>query len=365
MHNKIDYILLLPIIMLSLIGLMMVYSASNIIGLELYNDSFYFFKRQLIFLIIGSILSIIIIKIDIYKIKKYTTLIFFISIILLIIVLIPQIGSVKGGARSWIKLGPISVQPSEITKIALVLLYAKYLSNYYQELSKLKHFIYFLSLSGLSFILIMLQPDFGTGLVIILTSLITLFISGAKIKHFLLIAIFGLIGFSFLIIIAPYRLERILAFIDPWSDPLGSGFQSIQSLFAITPGGIFGHGFNSSMQKHFFLPEPQNDFIFAIYVEEFGLIGALILISLYLFILIRSIIIIRNIDELYLQFLGLGIVVSFFIQIIINIFVVIGLLPVTGITLPLMSYGGSSLVITLISLAFLINISKYRSLCLN
>lgn len=359
--RKIDYYLLLGIIILGLIGLMMVYSASNIIGLEKYNDSFYFFKKQLLFFAFGIIASLVVIKFNIFKLKKYTTLIFLFSLGLLILVLIPSVGSARGGARSWIDLGFISIQPSEFMKVALILVYAKYLSNNYIDLQKFKNFIFFLSLSAVIFLIIMLQPDFGTGLVILLTSIIIMFISGAKLKHFLIIGSLGLILFAFLIISAPYRLERILAFLDPWSDPLGSGFQGIQSLYAITPGGIFGHGFNSSMQKHFFLPEPQNDFIFAIYIEEFGLIGGIILISIYLFIFIRSIILIKSIDDNYLQFLGLGIVISFFIQIIINIYVVIGLLPVTGITLPLMSYGGSSLVISMISLALLLNLSKYRS----
>lgn len=359
--TKIDIILLIPMIIVSFIGLLMVYSASNVIGLEKYNDQFYFFKRQLVFYIVGIILSIFIIKIDINKIKKHTALIFLICLILLIAVLIPGIGVLRGGARSWINLGIINIQPSETMKVALVLVYAKYLSNYNQDLQKFKFFIFTLSLSIIIFGIIMLQPDFGTGLVILLSSLIILYLAGAKLIHFSIIAVIGVIGFAILIISAPYRIERIISFLDPWSDPLGSGFQGIQSLFAITPGGIFGHGFNSSMQKHFFLPEPQNDFIFAIYIEEFGLIGGILLIALYLIILIRAMIITSNLNNKYLEFLSSGIIVSFFIQIIINIFVVIGLLPVTGITLPLMSYGGSSLIISMISLSILLNISKYRS----
>ena len=170
----------------------------------------------------------------------------------------------------------------------------------------------------------------------------------------------GLVLFIVLIISAPYRLQRITAFLDPWSDPLGSGFQGIQSLFAITPGGLFGHGFNSSMQKHFFLPEPQNDFIFAIFIEEFGLIGGIILVFLYVMYTIRTIKITKSLNDNYMRFLNIGILVSFITQIIINIYVVIGLLPVTGITLPLMSYGGSSLLITMVSLSISLNISKYK-----
>lgn len=339
----------------------MVYSASNVIATEIYNDSFYFLKKQLVFYLIGLILSIIIILIDINIFRKYTTMIFIATLSLLLSLLIPGVGSSKGGATSWIDFNFFSIQPSEFMKGALVLVYSKYLSNNASDLKNFKYFIMFLSLSALIFAIIMLQPDFGTALVILLTSLVMMFLAGAKIKHFLIIAFFGGILFAGLIISAPYRLERITAFLNPWNDPLGSGFQGIQSLYAITPGGIFGHGFNSSMQKHFFLPEPQNDFIFAIYVEEFGLIGAMILISLYLMIFIRSIQITIHLDDIYYKYLSLGLCISFILQIIINIFVVIGLLPVTGITLPLMSYGGSSLVITMITLSMLLNISKYRT----
>ena len=172
----------------------------------------------------------------------------------------------------------------------------------------------------------------------------------------------GLFGIAALIISAPYRLERILAYLDPWSDPLGSGFQGIQSLFAITPGGLFGHGFNNSIQKHFFLPEPQNDFIYAIIVEEFGLIGGAIVLFLYFIIIYRSFKICQNVDNMFCKFLLIGIPLTLIIQVFINVGVVIGLLPVTGITLPLFSYGGSSLLISLISMGIILNCTKYRNI---
>ena len=164
-----------------------------------------------------------------------------------------------------------------------------------------------------------------------------------------------------LIISAPYRLERITAFINPWQDPLGSGFQGIQSLFAITPGGLLGHGFNKSIQKHFFLPEPQNDFIFAIVLEEMGLIGGIFVLSLYFIIIYRGIKNGTQVDNYFLKFLSIGISISLAIQVFINVGVVVGLLPVTGITLPLFSYGGSSLLITMFQMVILLSISKYRN----
>lgn len=362
MHKrKIDLVLLVIVIVISLFGLLMVYSASNVVALYEYNDSLYYFKRQLFFWLIGILLMGLIINSDIYKIRKFVSGIFFVCLALLILVLIPGIGIVRGGARSWIGVGSFSLQPSEFMKLGLVLLLAKYLGDNYQDMEKFFNFLLVLILVAVVFLIIMLQPDFGTGLVILLSCVSLLFASGAPFKYFVLLGIVGALGMAFLIISAPYRIERITAFINPWEDPLGSGFQGIQSLFAITPGGLLGHGFNQSMQKHFFLPEPQNDFIFAIIVEEFGLIGGAIVLFMYFIIIYRGIKISLSVDDNFLRFLSLGIVISLFIQVFINVGVVVGLLPVTGITLPLFSYGGSSLVLTLISLGILISISKYQN----
>ena len=303
----------------------------------------------------------IIIKSEIIKITNYINIIFLFCLSLLILVLIPGIGLVRGGARSWIGIGGFSIQPSEFMKLGLVGLYAKYLSEHHKDLQKLKNFIMLFSLAGVIFLIIMLQPDFGTGLVIVLSAAAMIYISGVPNKYFVVIITIGLVGASLLILSAPYRIERILAFINPWEDPLGSGFQGIQSLFAITPGGLFGHGFNMSMQKHFFLPEPQNDFIFAILVEEFGLIGGAIVLILYFIIIYRSILIALSVENNFLKFYVMGIIISLAIQVTINICVVIGLLPVTGITLPLFSYGGSSLLLTIVSLGNIVSSSKYRN----
>lgn len=356
---KIDKPLLLITIILSIFGLLMVYSASNVVALENFNDPYYFLKRQGLFLSISFFLMYFIIRIKIEKIKKFASIIFLVCVCFLFIVLIPGIGVVRGGARSWISLFGFSIQPSEFMKIGLIILYAKYLDKNYQDLKSFKSFLMLFSIAIIVFLIIMLQPDFGTGLVIVLSALALVFISGVPIKYFIIILIIGLSGLTFLIISAPYRLQRILAFIDPWQDPLGSGFQGIQSLFAITPGGLFGHGFNNSIQKHFFLPEPQNDFIFAIILEEFGLIGGAIILLCYFFIFYRSIKISLNVTDNFHRFLCIGITITLFVQVFINIGVVIGLLPVTGITLPLFSYGGSSLMITIIQISIILNISKY------
>lgn len=360
MKRRIDIPLLISFILLVLIGLMMVYSASNVVALYKYNDKFYFFKRQFIFGVAGIFVMIFFIKVSLEKIYKLTTLIFIISIITLILVLIPGIGMVRGGARSWIGFGSLSMQPAEFMKICIILLLAKYLSNHDDDLNKFSQFMFILVIIILIFGLIMLQPDLGTGIVLVGSSILLLFCSGAPIKYFVLLVLLGVIGIVMLIISAPYRIERILAFLDPWSDPLGSGFQTIQSLYAISPSGIFGLGFNKSMQKHFFLPEPQNDFIFAIVCEEFGLIGGFILLALFFFMIFRIIKISRKVRNKYYKYLSLGIGLIYFVQVFINVGVVIGLLPVTGITLPIISYGGSSLILSMIMIAIVLNISKYQ-----
>ncbi len=362
MHKRsIDYLLLGSIIILSIFGLLMVYSASNVVAEEKYLDSFYYLKRQGIFFVIGMVLLYFIINFNIIKIKKYVNILFIICLILLIIVLIPGIGMVRGGARSWIGIGNFSIQPSEFMKLGLILLLAKYLSEHYEEAKEIKTFIFLLLFILGIFLLILLQPDFGTGLVLLLSCIVLLFIGGAKLKYFIVLALLGIVGIVILILSAPYRMERITAYLNPWNDPLGSGFQGIQSLFAITPGGLFGHGYNQSIQKHFFLPEPQNDFIFAIIVEEFGLLGGLIVLSFYFFIIYRGMKIGFSVDDYFLQFVAIGISISLAVQVFINVGVVIGLLPVTGITLPLFSYGGSSLLLTILSLGILVSISKYQN----
>lgn len=361
-NKKIDYPLLIIFTILVIIGLFMVYSASNVIALYKYNDAFYFLKRELLFCIIGSILMYIIIKIDIYKIIKYTTIIFIISCISLILVLIPGIGVVRGGARSWIRFGSFSFQPAEFVKLTIILLLAKYLGNNEGDLTKFRNFIGILAIIISVFGLIMLQPDFGTGIVLLISCLLLVFCSGASIKYFIFLFIFGIIGVAILIISAPYRIERILAFFNPWSDPLGSGFQIIQSLYAISPSGIFGLGFNKSMQKHFFLPEPQNDFIFAIICEEMGLIGGVVVIILFGLLIYRIIKISLKINNNQFKYICLGIAFIYFIQVFINLGVVTGLLPVTGVTLPIISYGGSSLVLSMSMIGMVLNISHYQEI---
>ena len=206
----------------------------------------------------------------------------------------------------------------------------------------------------------MLEPDFGTGVVIVMTIVVILFISGVKMKFFVKIGMLGLVGVAALILVAPYRLARIVSFLNPWSDPLGSGFQIIQSLYAIGPGGLLGLGLGNSIQKHFYLPEPQTDFIFSIISEELGFLGVLIVSSLFLTIIYRGFKIAMKCNNNFGKYLAFGITFGLAFQTLLNLMVVVGLIPVTGVTLSFLSYGGSSLLITMLSMGILLNISKYE-----
>ena len=210
------------------------------------------------------------------------------------------------------------------------------------------------------FAIIMLQPDFGTGTIIVMSIIGLLFVGGVDFKFFLKIGLVGVAGVVALIAVAPYRLSRILSFLNPWADPLGSGFQIIQSLYAIGPGGLFGYGFLNSRQKHFYLPEPQTDFIFSIISEEFGFLAVLLVTSLFLTIILTGFKIARNSKDLFGKYLAFGIMFQISFQTLLNLMVVVGLIPVTGVTLPFLSYGGSSLLITLCEIGIVLNISRYE-----
>lgn len=351
--KKIDYKLLVFIILISLFGILMIYSSSSIWAEYKYHDSFRYLKLQSIFFIISFIVMIIVSKIDYTYYLKKANIILIICFLFLILVLIPGLGVVRNGSRSWFKIIGIGLQPSEFMKLALIIFTSKCLSIN-------KRIVPVIIVSLLSFILILLEPDLGTGLIILVTVMGLLFIFGLNVKFFIRLFVLGILGLSGLIIVAPYRLKRITSFIDPFSDPLGTGFQAVQSFFAIGPGGLFGLGLFNSIQKQFYLPEPQTDFIFSIICEEFGIFGCLLVVSLFLFIIYRIIIISLKSNDLFAKYVSFGIVFQLSIQIILNLGVVTGLLPVTGVTLPFLSYGGSSLLITMISMGIVLNISKYN-----
>ena len=354
---KFDKILFLVVLLLSVFGLLMIYSSSSIWADYKFSDSFHYLKYQSIFFIIGIVLMIIISKINYNFYYKYSNIILLSSFILLVLVLIPGIGSIRNGSRSWFGIGSLGIQPSEFCKISLIIFTSKYLSK--NNIKKVFDIIPILFIVLVFFGLIMLQPDLGTATILFISIILILFIGGAPKKFFITLGVLGLIGIIGLIVIAPYRMDRITSFINPWKDPLGTGFQMIQSLYAIGPSGLLGTGYLNSIQKHFYLPEPQSDFIFSIICEEFGVLGSIIVVSLFSILLYRGIKISNKSNDLFSKYLSFGIIFQLIFQAIMNLSVVVGLIPVTGVTLPFLSYGGSSLLISMMSIGIVLNISRF------
>ena len=339
MKRGMDKLLFIAVIVLSIFGLVMIYSASSIWADYKFHDSFHYFKYQAIFLAVGVFVMISISKIHYSIYKEKANAILLVCFILLVLVLIPGIGSIRNGSRSWFGIGSLGIQPSEFAKLGLII-------------------FPILGITLFFFGLIMLQPDLGTGVILVVSIVSLLFISGVNMKFFFGCGVIGIIGVVILIIIAPYRMDRITSFVDPWSDALGTGFQIIQSLYAIGPGGLLGNGYLNSIQKHFYLPEPQTDFIFSIISEEFGVMGVIIVCSLFILILYRGIKIALSAEEAFPKYLAFGMVFQITFQALMNLMVVVGLIPVTGVTLPFLSYGGSSLLISMVSMGILLNISR-------
>ncbi|GAA3403949.1 stage V sporulation protein E [Paenibacillus hodogayensis] len=355
-----DLWMLISTLLILTIGVVMVYSASAVLAFHDYGDYFFYLKRQLIFAVLGVAAMFVTMNVDYWVWKKYAKVALLVCFALLVIVLIPGIGVVRGGARSWLGIGSFGIQPSEFMKLGMIVFLAKMLS---EEQSKITQFTRGLmpplGLMGLAFGMIMLQPDLGTGAVLVGASLLIIYTAGARISHLSYLGLVGLAGFVGLIAAAPYRLQRITAFLDPWKDPLGAGYQSIQSLYAIGPGGLAGLGLGMSRQKYSYLPEPQTDFIFSIIAEELGFIGGATILLLFGLLVWRGMRTAITAPDTFGSLLAVGIVGMIAVQVVINIGVVIGMFPVTGITLPLISAGGSSLTLMLTAIGVLLNISRY------
>lgn len=334
MKRKLDIPLIIAIFVICIYGIIMIYSASSTWAEYKFNDKFHYLIMQSIFFIIGVLLMLFVSKINYKYYLEKSNIILLICFVLLILVLIPGIGSVRNGSRSWFGIGGLGIQPSEAMKLALIIFTSKYIYNNPKDMRSVKKGAFpILLITMLSFFLIMLQPDFGTGTILVMSIVAMLFVSGVNFSFFIKIGLLGLAGASILIIMAPYRMERIVSFLNPWSDPLGTGFQAIQSLYAIGPGGLFGMGFGNSIQKHFYLPEPQTDFIFSIISEELGILGIITVAALFLIIILRCTKISVKAPDIFSKFLVFGIIFQLSFQTLLNLAVVVGLIPVTGVTL--------------------------------
>ncbi|MFW5735853.1 MAG: putative lipid II flippase FtsW [Halanaerobium sp.] len=355
-----DFILLFTILSLVLSGLIMILSASSVRAEQLFSNSYYFFLNQLKYLAVALVLSAVVYKLKYKILKKIAPYLLLITLGTLILVLIPGVGTMVGGSRRWLPLGLISFQPSELAKLTIIIYLAAYIEKNKDKMKNFKNGILPpLIVISLIAVLILFEPDLGTAVTLSIVAAVMIFIGGIKISSFIMLGVISFFLSMAAIVVEPYRRERLLTFLNPWLDPLDSGYHIIQSLLALGSGGLFGVGAGNSHQKFLYLPEPGTDFIFAVLGEEFGLLGTLFIISLYFLLAWRGLKIAAKVEDSFASMLAVGITSMIIIQALINMAVVTALMPVTGITLPLISYGGSSLVINLVALTLLLNISRY------
>lgn len=339
-----------------IVGLIILFSASLTVSQKNTGKPYYYFLHQLLSAAIGVIVFFIFSKIDYKFWKKFALLIFFVSLILLVLVFIPGLGKSHGGAQRWIELGPFSFQPSEFLKLAFVIYLAAFFSK--KKNKKINTLIPFLLIMAVIGGLMALQSDAGTLGLIAVVGFIIYFLSGAKLYQWLTVILLYGASFFALVRLFPHRMARFTAFFNPGIDPQGISYQINQALLAIGSGGIFGVGLARSQQRYSYLPEPMGDSIFAILAEEVGFAGILVLIALFVILAFKGLRIGKNAKTDFGKLLALGIVSWLVFQTFINIMGISGLIPLTGIPLPFVSYGGSALIITLAAAGILVNISK-------
>ncbi len=353
-----NYMILIPTMLLICLGLVMIYSASSNLGQLRLADGYFFLKRQAIFCLIGIPLMFVARYVPYTLYSRFVYPLLMISACFLGLLYVPALAREIGGARRWLNLGPFSFQPSELVKFSLAVYMAYSMSKKSAEMTSFSRGVLpHLLVAGILMLLVLLQPDLGTTVIIALWLLISLFVGGVRIFHLSSLFLLCSPVVIWLISRADYRIKRWLAFLDPWEDPSGIGFQIIHSFLAFGSGGIFGAGLGNSKQKLFYLPESHTDFVLSITGEELGLLGVTTIIILFGTLIMGGIRVALKARDLYSTYLALGITSFLGLQVIINMAVVLGLLPTKGLTLPLISYGGSSLIMTLLSIGVLLNIS--------
>jgi cell division protein FtsW len=353
-----DYMILIPAILLMTLGLIAVYSASSNLAEHRLGDSYYYLKKQVLFCMIGVGVMVLTRYIPCTLYGKLAYPLLLVSVSLLVLLLVPGLGRKVGGACRWISLGGISFQPSELAKFSLAVYMAYSMSKKGKDMETFsKGLVPHLLVAGMFMGLIVLQPDLGSAVIIAAWILIALFVGGVRIYQLFAIFLLSTPVLAWLIWQADYRVKRLLAFMNPWEDPRGIGFQIIHSFLAFGSGGVFGAGLGNSKQKLFYLPEPHTDFALSIIGEELGIVGVSAIIVLFGILVAGGIRAALKAKDLYSTYLAVGLTSFIGLQVIINMGVVMGLLPTKGLTLPLISYGGSSLLITLASIGVLLNIS--------
>lgn len=360
MRRHVDYPLLAITLILLIGGLLTVSSASVVISQKNFGTPYYYLMRQGIAAAIG-IVGLLVFQAVPYKAwRKFALPLLALSLLLVAAVFMPEIGLTAGGARRWLNLGTFSIQPSEILKLSLILYLASWLDKKKgQAKGFTSAFVPFVAIIGVVGVLLTLQPDIGTLLIIGGSAVILYFVGGGRMSQLVTFAILAAVGLAALVAVAPYRLNRFLVFLNPQLDPQGIGYHLNQALIAIGSGGFFGRGFGQSIQKFNYLPEPIGDSVFAVVVEEFGLLGGVILASLFFAFFLRAAVVARRAPDFFAKLLVAGLASLIVLQAFVNMAAISGLLPLTGIPLPFISYGGTSLAVALAMVGIILNVSKH------
>lgn len=360
--GKTDLFLLGSTVALIAFGTVMIYSSSSLLALDKFKDAEFFIKKQIIFLALGMILMTLLSKIPYHTWKKFAYPALGVSLVLLILLLVPGLGVRVGGATRWLRVGGLSFQVVELVKVGMVIFLAGYLSENWKKLDSLgMAFFLPLLITGLLSALVLMQPDYGSMVVLSVLTVIMLFLAGAKLRYLLLLGVFLVPTFVALLFLKGYRVERLISYLNPWNDPLKSGFQIIQSFISFGSGGTTGVGIGGGMQKLFYLPEAHTDFILAIIAEESGLIGVLMVIILYALLIYRGLLIAYRINDFFGYLLASGLTLIIAFGVVINILGVMGIIPLKGMVLPFLSYGGTSLLMSMSAVGILLNVSSHVS----
>ncbi len=358
-----DYLLFLVVLSLLGLGVVMVYSASAILATERFHDPYFFLKKQCFWALLGLGILWIVMALDYRRWRRAVLPLLALAFGLLFLVLIPPFGQEINGTRRWLRWGMISFQPTELAKLALVLYLADFLARRQTEVGRFwRGFAPPLLVTAVMAALILRQPDLGSSVALIAVVLCMLFLAGARPAHMALVAAAAVPVIVAAVAGASYRLRRVFAFLDPWADPRGAGFQIIQSYLALGGGGLTGRGLGESKQKLFYLPEPHTDFIFAIVGEELGFVGAALTVTLFALVLWRGVRIGLRVTDPFAALAALGITAMLTTQALVNLGAVIGLLPTKGLPLPFVSFGGSSLLVAMAGVGLLLNISQHADL---
>lgn len=358
-----DKPMLFAVLALTGLGVIMIYSASAVIAETRFGDPYYFLKRQLVWVALGLGLMITLMLLDYGTLRRLAFPLLFLSLVLLILVFIPGIGSKTWKIRRWIFLPGVSFQPSELVKLALVIYLAEVMDRRRDHIKEFfRGFFPRVAVIGVFVVLITLQPDVGTAFLLITALSALLFVGGVRLGHILVTGgVLVVPAFIYLVTHSAYRMRRILAFLDPWSDPGNRGFQIIQSFFAFGRGGFWGTGLGEGKQKLLFLPQPHTDFIFSVIGEELGFWGAGLVVILFAVIAWRGLAIAKGAPDAFGAYLAAGLTIMLSLQAFINMAMTLSLLPTKGLPLPLVSFGGSSMVCTMAGIGILLNISQYST----